>query len=112
MSSKSDIYSKNTHFEYPELTCIHGEPTTGYLITLKREINASATTIHTTLGGGHHGHLGLVTTPTTYQNIPNAQPYQHPPAPVPLNISPGAKKIQIAQAREQHAEENHLFERF
>ena len=92
MSSKSDIYYKNTHFKYPELSPIHGEPTTGDLITLKREINSNEITVHTTLGGGHHSHIGLVTTPATYQTIPNTQPYQRPPAPDPLKINPAVQR--------------------
>ena len=51
--TKSDIDCKTTHFEYPELTRIHGEPTTQNLITLQQEIRANAITAHTTLGGGH-----------------------------------------------------------
>ena len=81
MSSKSDIDYKNTHFEFPEFTRIHGVPTTSNLITLQREVRANASTVHTTLGGGHHGHLGLACTPAVYSNVPNSQPYVRPVAP-------------------------------
>ena len=109
MSSKSDIDYKNTHFEYPELSRIHGEPTTANLITLQREIRANAITVHTTLGGGHHGHLGLVCPAATYSTIPNTEPYARPNAPGPLTIGQNLTQYQIAQAREQHAERTRLF---
>lgn len=109
MASKSDIDYKNTHFEYPELTRIHGEPTTANLITLQREIRANAITVHTTLGGGHHGHLGLVCSAATYATIPNTQVYVRPIAPGALALEQGLTQYQIAQAREQHAENTRLF---
>ena len=109
MSTKNDIDYKNTHFEYPELTRIHGEPTTQNLITLQREIRANALTVHTVLGGGHYGHLGLVCPAATYNTIPNTQPYQRPVAPGPLEPVQGATQFQIQQPRETHAEATRLF---
>ena len=106
---KSDIDYKTTHFEYPELTRIHGEPTTQNLITLQREIRANAITVHTTLGGGHHGHLGLVCSDATYATIPNAQPYVRPVAPGALTIIQPATQYEIAQQRDQHNEETRVF---
>ena len=52
--SKSKIDYKSTHFEFPELTWIHGQPTTAYLITIKKQVRDNAITVHTTLGGGHN----------------------------------------------------------
>ena len=109
MSSKSDIDYKNTHFEFPELTRIHGVPTTADLITLQREIRANASTVHTTLGGGHHGHLGLACTPAVYSNVPNSQPYIRPVAPPALAVQPNATQFQIQQARDVRAENVRLF---
>ena len=103
-----DVDYKTTHFEYPELTPIHGEPTTKDLITLKRQINSNAITVHTTLGGGHYGHLGMTTNPATYATIPNTQPYQRPNAPGNINIPANATQYQIAQLQEQHAEDTCL----
>ena len=109
MSNKSDIDYKNTHFEHPELTRIHGVPTTADLITLQREVRANCSTVHTTLGGGHNGHLGLACHPQTYTNVPNSAPYVRPPAPPPLNVQPGATQFQIQQARDEHSERARLF---
>ncbi len=74
--NRSEIDYKNTHFEFPELTRTHGQPTTANLITLQSEVRANASTIHSSLGGGHNGHLGMTCTPAVYANLPNSDPYQ------------------------------------
>ena len=109
MTTQSDVDYKTTHFEYPELMQIHGEPTTENLVTLQQEIRANALTVYTTLGGGHHRHLGLVCTPATYATIPNTQVYNRPAAPGPLNVDQGLAQYQIAQARDTHNKETCLF---
>ena len=53
---------KKQFFEHPELTKIHHEPDTQNLIIIRNEVKANAMTVHTTLGGGAYGHLGLVLT--------------------------------------------------
>ena len=70
--SKADIDYKNTHFEFPELTRICGQPTTADLITVKGQVPENASTVHTTLGGGHNGHLGMTCTPQVYATVPNS----------------------------------------
>ena len=109
MTHQSNMDYKNTHFEYLELTRIHGEPTTANLITLKHKILANALTVHTTLGGDHHGHLGLVCSPTTYATIPNTQTYLCPNAPGPLTLAQGLTQFQIAQERDQQSKNTRLF---
>ena len=107
--TKTDIDYKNNYFEYPELSRIPGEPDTKDLITIQRQIRANALTVHTVLGGGHHGHLGLVCNAATYALIPNTQPYVRPNAPGPLIPIAGATQFQIQQQRDQHSEETRLF---
>ena len=109
MSTKADIDYKNTHFELPELTRIHGVPITANLINLPREVRANASTVHTTLGGGHHGHLGLACTPAVYANFPNLEPYIMPQAPPALIINQPAIQYQIQQARDKHNKRTRLF---
>ena len=60
---KTKINYKNKHFEFPKLTIIHGQPKTSELTTLQRQVRANASMVHTTLGGGHNGHLGLACSP-------------------------------------------------
>ncbi len=74
-----DIDYKNNLFEHPELTRILGEPTTASLITLLAEVRDNAGSVQTELGGGAHGHLGLVCSPATYQIlVPATTPYERP----------------------------------
>ena len=93
--SKADIDYKNTHFEFSELTRIHGQPTTADLITMKRQVQANASNVHTTLGGGHNGHLGMTCTPQVYATVPKLAPYQRLNAPLPLQVQQGATQFQI-----------------
>eukprot|EP00957_Ditylum_brightwellii_P058044 4401828-Ditylum_brightwellii.AAC.1 len=58
-SLKSNINYKNNYFEYPELTPIHGEPTTAALLNLRSKVRSNAQLVDTTLGGGANRHLGL-----------------------------------------------------
>eukprot|EP00957_Ditylum_brightwellii_P175439 13355871-Ditylum_brightwellii.AAC.1 len=61
---------KNTVFEKPELTHVHGEPTMANFLTLRNKLQANSQAVSTTLGGERHGHLGLVMTPQDYALIP------------------------------------------
>ena len=51
---------KDTYFQHKLLTKIHGKPTYPTLQTLYTELKANAGSVPTTLGGGQHGHLGLL----------------------------------------------------
>ena len=86
--SKTNIDYKSTHFEFPELTRICGEPTTGDLITLQHEARANASTVHSALGGGHNSLLGLACTPQVYAQVPNSEPFVRQNAPPPLKVQP------------------------
>ena len=97
-----DVDYKNNIFEYPDLTRIIGEPTTATLITLRNEVKANVQTVHTTLGGGEHGHLGLVCSPATYATlVPGNTPYVNPPNPGRLIIDGTETQYQIAQRRDE-----------
>ena len=67
---------KENIFGYPDLTRIIGEPTTTALIILRNEIKVNSQAVYTALGGGKHGHLGLVCLPTMYATLlPGNTPY-------------------------------------
>jgi len=95
---------KNTHFDFPELSRIVGEPNLGSLMTLRNQIKANAQTVESTLGGGLHGHLGLVLTPSVYNAMPDTAPYNRPALPI-LQISPTDTQFILAQARHQFSED-------
>eukprot|EP00957_Ditylum_brightwellii_P084077 6392138-Ditylum_brightwellii.AAC.1 len=55
-----DIDYKNNVFEYPELMCIHGEPTTGLILAPCNQFKINVQSVHSTLSGDANRHLGLV----------------------------------------------------
>ena len=73
------------------ITPITGEPNYASLKNLKDQLKANAASIPTTLGGGNHGYLGLILSPSSYMTItttpfqePN-YPGQHPTIPAGTN---------------------------
>ena len=73
-STTTDIDYKNNSFEYPELTRIHGLPTTTSLIELRDEIRANAQSVITTLGGCNWGRMGRVRSPMIYATMMGSRP--------------------------------------
>ena len=105
-----DIDYKNNYFDYPDLTRIIGEPTTATLITLHNEVKANAVTVPCPLGGGQHGHLGLVCTPEAYATlVPENEPYIRPQNPGILTIEGNETQHQIAQRKAEHEAAVRLF---
>jgi hypothetical protein len=66
MSASNGINYRETYFEYPDLTKIHGEPTSESLFKLCNELKANAQSIYSNLSDGAHGHLALVLSPLQY----------------------------------------------
>lgn len=110
MTTSTDINYKNNLFEHPELTRIVREPSTAMLISLQAEIRDNAQSVQTDLGGGEHGHLGLVCTPEAYLSlVPNAAVYTRPTNHGRLTVIDGLTQYQIAQIRDKHAESMRVF---
>ena len=99
-----------THFEYPELTKVHKNPTYATLKTIKDELKTNAARVTSDLGGGGNGHLGLVLTPAEYALV-SAVPYNRPvhPGPLVLPAGPGVTNLQREIARDTHREEVRVF---
>ena len=108
MSSAKDVNYKDNFFEKAELTKIIGEPTYDTLQTLLRELKANARSVHSNLGGGTYGHLGLVISPTTYA-ILSTTPFVRPTHPGTLIIPPGSTQHAARTLRELHEEALHEF---
>ena len=97
MTLHNDVDYKNHVFEFPELTRIVREPSTATLITLLNEVKSNAMSVHSDLGGGENGHLGLVVSPATYQTlVPNATAYRRPVNPGRFVIEGRETTAQIA----------------
>ena len=85
MSHSGAINYRDTHFETKDLTPIHGEPIAKSLLRLTNELKANARSVLSNLGGGNHGHLGLVLSPPDYALISNVL-FNRPNHPGPLII--------------------------
>ena len=99
---------RNAVFEHPTVTCIHGEPTFEGISRLHKELMINAQTVHSNLGRGAHGHLGLVLSQRRYALISNAA-YTRPQSPGPLVIPPGTTQHIDRTMKEQHTDRLRVF---
>ena len=99
---------QTTVFEFQNLTRIHGEPNFETIKKLHRELMINAQTVHSDLGGGAHGHLGLTLSPGRYALLSNAE-YHQPRHPGPLAIPPGTTQHMARTMKEQHTERIRVF---
>ena len=86
-TTQTDIDKIIAQFEKRQCTPIQDRPTFKTLIQLKNELKTNAGSIKTTLGGGAHGHLGLVVTPQEYAKICPTTPFIKPQSPGTLTIT-------------------------
>ena len=109
MSAYSGINYKEDHFEKAELTRITGQPKYASLETLLKQLKANARNVHSNLGGGQYGHLGLVISPNSYALIANV-PFNRPafPGAHPV-IPPGTTQHMCTTIRNQHKEDLRVF---
>ena len=84
---------RSEFFQFETLTPIQGEPDFASILKLKNEVKANAQSLPSTLGGGNHGYLGLVTTPVEYALVSNT-PFTKEPYPGPLTFPTGTTTIQ------------------
>ena len=99
----STIDYRTTFFEFPSLTRIHGKPTYETLQTIYNELKSNAGSVPSYLGGGSHGHLGLVLNAQRFAIISQV-PYIRPHFPGPLTIPQGATPQMTVIFRDQHTE--------
>ena len=85
---------RESHFQHADLTPIRGEPKNETLKVLINELKANAQTVHSSLGGGAHGHLGLVLMPPKYNLVAPGTPYIRPTFPGALTILPNTTNVQ------------------
>ena len=85
-----NIYYKYTLFERSNLTPIRGKPTFETLHKIRNEIKENTKTVYSNIGGGAHGHIGLVPTeakyaiiyPTTFVYLTHLGPLIIPDVPI------------------------------
>ena len=107
MSSSSTNY-RETVFAHHDLTRIHGEPTFSALKLLTREVKANAMAVHSTLGGGAHGHIGLVLSPAQYANLSPTQ-FARPAFPAALVVPAGTTAVAANALEREYKEHLRLF---
>jgi hypothetical protein len=89
-------------FPKPTLTVITAEPTHADLTRLKKEIFANALAVPSLLGGGGHGHLGLVMPAADYIALNGTLAFMSPPVPPPTAVIPtGATAAATSEAVRQ-----------
>jgi hypothetical protein len=93
---------RETYFQHPTLTKISGDPTYTSLAKLEREIKANGKSVPSTLGGGTQGHLGLVSSPQSYERVSPGVPFNRPVLPVSQDLGNSTGE-QIRVARENAA---------
>ena len=91
------------NFEYPVLTKIHGSLDHPQITRLIKETRANAASVHSELGGGANGHLGLVEDPVKYV-IVSPMSYVRHIHPPPLNIPVGASQHAATRMLLEHKE--------
>ena len=88
------------------ITKIHGQPTDQDITTLEKELIVIAASIPTTLGGGNHGHAGLIVDATKYLTMAGVA-FVIPPNPgiYPAGLAANAAAGTRARAEAEHKEE-------
>ena len=87
-------------------TKIHGQPTDHDVTLLETELIAIATTIPSTLGGGNHGHAGLIVEPAKYLTMTGGTAFIQPgnPGIYPAGLAPNAAAGTRAREEAEHKE--------
>jgi len=88
------------------VTKIYGQPTDQDITTLEKELIVIAASIPTTLGGGNHGHAGLIVDPTKYLTMAGVA-FVIPPNPgiYPAGLAANAAAGIRARAEAEHNEQ-------
>ena len=85
MSNALSVDDITTKFPTKNIPEIHGEPTYDSITSIKTEIYANAAVIPNALGGGQHGHIGLIMEAPLYATLSNI-PFIVPQDPGPLPV--------------------------
>ncbi len=91
-------------------TKIHGQPTDQDLTLLEKELVSIAANVPTALGGGNHGHAGIIDEPTKYLVMMGGIVFLNPihpgiyPASLAANVAAGTRAIAEVVHKEQIAQ--------
>ena len=103
MGIRTDIRDK---IRKETVTKIHGQPTSHDLTNLEKEIISILANIPTTLGGGNHGHVGVIMDQVDYNTMTTGIDFVNPvnpgiyPAGLALNAAAGTRAREEAIHKE------------
>ena len=87
---------------HPKLTPIEGAPTNRSIKLLKKQLYANARAVHSTRGGGMHGHMALLVNKPTYKELSGSD-FNLPPHPGDASThTAGSSNAQIAETNRQY----------
>jgi hypothetical protein len=88
------------------VTKIHGQPTSHDLTILEKEIIAILANIPTALGGGNHGHAGIIMEPVMYSLMTSGTAFviSVNPGIYPTGLATNAASGTRARAEAEHKE--------
>ena len=89
--SVDDVVAK---FPMKTMPKIDGEPDYGNINTMMQLLYDNAASLPSTLGGGQHGHIGIIMTPQLYTTLANT-PYKSPTHPgiTPTHVTGASEEI-------------------
>ena len=107
-TSVDDIVAKFSNKTLPK---IDGEPDYEAINQLIQMLYGNAATLPTTLGGGQHGHVGILMKDTLYHTL-SATPYVTPidPGASAQNIPAAASVALRQQLRDEHVEQQRIYQ--
>jgi hypothetical protein len=108
MAASNGINYRETYFEYPELTKIHGKPNSESLFKLRNELKANAQSVYSNLSDGTHGHLALVLNDAQYALLYNAT-FVLPVHPGTIQTPNGTTVAMVTAMKDAHREQLCLF---
>ena len=79
------------YFQHKVLSKLQCQPTYESLQILTTELKGNATSVPSTIGGGHYGHLGLILSADKYATLANTTPWVTPDRPGPFTLQPVAR---------------------
>ena len=104
--SVDDIVAK---FPIKTIPTIQGEPDYASISNMVQLMYGNAASLPTTLGGGQHGHVGLIMTPILYTTLSDI-PYTYPNDPGPDILQPAGRAVDREQQRQNHKEQRRIYE--
>ena len=107
MTSNTDF--RELYFEHKDMPRIMGEPSFTSLHDLLRRLKLNASSVPCSLGGGAHGYVGTLLSPTAYASL-SMTALQEPTHPGTLSIPHGSTQFEIAHIKQTHEDNLSTFQ--